>query len=617
MPDRVAMMKPAARIQSIFEWPRGSQSRGKGRRNLLRGAAMLKLKPVLATVYICLLPAMLSARQAVQVHVYLNKPDGSLKPVWAYVGHDEPNYTYSPEGGALLEQLGKLGPHVFHDRTHNLLTTGDGTPALKWGSTNAYTENAKGNPIYSWKILDRIFDTYKGAGIVPYVEIGFMPEALSTHPQPYRDTWPNGPLFTGWTYPPQSYDTWSELIYRWVRHSMARYGRENAQRWDWEVWNEPDIGYWHGSEAQYEELYDFSAAAVKRALPNGLVGGPATTGPASPNAGKFLRDFLTHCASGKNYATGKTGAPLDFISFHAKGRTRFVDGHAQMDIRHQLEDIADGFAIVASYPTLRRLPIVISESDPEGCAACAGSLYPQDSYRNTSQYASYEAELLSGTQLLAARYRVNLQGYVTWAFTFPGHPYFYGYRSLSTHGIDKPVLNAFRMFGRMQKSRVQATSSGQLSLDALLGDSARSRPDIGAIATRGGDEASILVWNYDDDAIDAPPARIDLQADGLPRNVKHVMTMEFRIDSDHSNSYTVWKAMGSPQQPTPEQVDKLKSAGLLQLIPPAESLPAQAGKVRLSFALPRQGLSLICLHWRIAQAHSRAAHSEQAIARKD
>jgi xylan 1,4-beta-xylosidase len=559
--------------------------------------AMLKVRLVLASLPLCLMPAMSPGQQTVQIRVSVNKADGSLKRVWAYVGHDEPNYTYSLEGRELLQELAKLNPDGFRDRTHNLLTTGDGTPALKWGSTDAYTENAEGKPVYSWKILDRIFDAYRSAGITPYVEIGFMPEALSKRPEPYRDTWPKGPLFTGWSYPPQNYSKWSELIYRWARNSAERYGRNEVEHWDWEVWNEPDIGYWHGTAAQYEELYDYSAAAVKRALPDAPVGGPASTGPASAKAAAFLRDFLSHCVSGKNYATGKTGSPLDFISFHAKGRTRIVDGHAQMDIRKNLEDIARGFAIVDSYPSLRELPIVISESDPDPCAACAATLHPENSYRNTPQYASYEAELLSSTLALAARYHVNLQGYVTWAFTFPGHPYFYGYRSLSTHGIDKPVLNAFRMFGMLQESRVQATSSGQLSLDTLLKDSARSQPDIGVIATRGSHDASILVWYYDDDAVAAPPANIDVQVDGLSRNLRRVLARQFRIDDEHSDSFTVWKAMGSPQHPTPKQIEKLKSAGHLQLLSPPEWLKVQTGTMRLSFGLSRQGLSLIRLHW--------------------
>ncbi len=544
-----------------------------------------------------MLPAAVAAQQKVEIRVHANRPARSFPPVWAYVGRDEPNYTYSPEGRALLAQLAAIEPHAFHDRVHNLLTTGDGTPALKWGSTNVYTETPDGKPVYNWTILDRIFDTYKQLGIVPYIEIGFMPEALSTHPHPYRHHWPNGPLFTGWTYPPNDYNKWSDLIYQWVRHSVARYGQDAVAHWDWEVWNEPDIGYWHGTFEEYCKLYDYTAAAVKRALPDARIGGPATTGPASPRAAQFLRNFLAHCVSGKNYATGKVGAPLDFISFHAKGRTSFVDGDARMDIGHSLQNVADGFAIVSSFPALRTLPIVISESDPEGCAACAASLHSENEYRNTAQYASYEAELLDGTLALAAHDRVNLQGTLTWAFTFPGQPYFYGYRALATHEIDKPILNAFRMFGMMQPKRVAAESTGQIPLDDLLKNSARARPDIRVIASRARNVVTILVWNYDDDAVSAPAASVGLRIDGLPRALTRVRVSRYLIDRHHSNSYTVWKAMGSPQHPSATQIARLKKAGQLERLTSPASATVRDGQADLSFALSRQALSLIRLAW--------------------
>ncbi len=548
-----------------------------------------------AALILFLLPALLTAQTPVRIKVDLNRREGTLRPVWANTGHDEPNYTYSREGRALLKQFALACACTVHDRTHNLLTTGKGRPALKWGSTDAYTVNAAGRAVYNWKILDRIFDTYKNAGVVPYVEIGFMPKALSTHPEPYHSRWPKGPLFTGWAYPPKSYHRWGELIYRWVRHEVHRYGKQNVERWDWEVWNEPDIGYWQGSEQQYEKLYDFTAAAVKRALPEARVGGPATTGPASPHAAKFLRDLLTHCARGRNYATGKTGAPLDFISFHAKGRTRMVAGLAQMDLRQNLKDIAHGFRIVSQFPSLRHLPIMISESDPDPCAACSASLYPENAYRNTPQYAGYEAELLADTTALAARYRVHLQGYVSWAFTFPGHPYFYGYRSLATHGIDKPVLDGFRMFGMLQRQRVRATSSGQWPPGQLL--RSHVRPDLGVIATRNGNSASILVWHYDDRSMATPAARVEMTIRGLPAQARRILSMQFRIDRGHSDAYTAWKAMGSPQTPTPEQIRLLKKAGQLQLLTSPEWVRAKNGTVKFTFTLPQPGLSLFRLHW--------------------
>lgn len=98
--------------------------------------------------------------QDVTIQVDAARPLGPLRPVWSYFGYDEPNYTYMKDGKKLLSELAALSPVTVHVRAHSLLVTGDGTPALKWGSTNAYTEDAQGNPKYDWTIVDRIFDTY-------------------------------------------------------------------------------------------------------------------------------------------------------------------------------------------------------------------------------------------------------------------------------------------------------------------------------------------------------------------------------------------------------------------------------------------------------------------------
>src|SRR5262249_36076944 len=110
--------------------------------------------------------------QPVAVHVDAARSKGPLTPMWAFFGHDEPNYTYMTDGRKLLSELAALSPVPVFVRTHNLLTTGDGTPALKWGSTNAYTEDGAGKPKYDWTIVDRIFDTYVQRRMKPLVEIG-------------------------------------------------------------------------------------------------------------------------------------------------------------------------------------------------------------------------------------------------------------------------------------------------------------------------------------------------------------------------------------------------------------------------------------------------------------
>src|SRR3989454_6250932 len=169
----------------------------------------------------------------VSIRVDAARSIGAMAPAWSFFGYDEPNYTYMKDGKKLLSELAALSPVPVYIRAHSLLVTGDGEPALKWGSTNAYTEDASGRPHYDWTLVDRIFDTYVERKMKPLVQIGFMPEALSSKPQPYRHHWkpgdPYSDIFTGWAHPPKDYAKWAELVYQWVGHSVQKYGRAEVE----------------------------------------------------------------------------------------------------------------------------------------------------------------------------------------------------------------------------------------------------------------------------------------------------------------------------------------------------------------------------------------------------
>jgi xylan 1,4-beta-xylosidase len=536
----------------------------------------------------------------VTIRIDAAKGKGEMRPVWRFFGYDEPNYTYMKDGKRLLSELAALSPVTVYVRTHNLLTSGDGTPALKWGSTNAYTEDAEGRPRYDWTILDRIFDTYRERRLRPYVQIGFMPEALSVKPKPYQHSWApdkRNSISTGWAYPPKDYAKWGELVYQWVRHCLEKYGRAEVERWYWEVWNEPDIMYWRGTPEEYHKLYDYAVDAVRRALPTAKVGGPETTGPRNERAAKYLLDFLEHCLRGKNHATGRQGAPLDFLSFHAKGAPRVVNGHVQMGIAAQLQDINRGFAIITDFPELRQKPIVIGESDPDGCAACPVAYYPQYAYRNGALYASYTAAAFARKYELADKHGVNLEGALTWAFEFEDQPYFAGFRVLASNGIDLPVLNVFRMFGLMGGQRLAVQSTADAGLDALLQKGVRGTPDVHALASLRDGKLCVLAWHYHDDDAPGPDAAVELSVSGLPTAGGPVLLHHYRIDRQHSNAFETWKRMGSPQQPTPEQYAELKKSGQLALLTSPEWLRAEDGKLALRVKLPRQAVSLLAFTW--------------------
>jgi xylan 1,4-beta-xylosidase len=519
---------------------------------------------------------------------------GELAPIWRYFGADEADYAYMRDGRKLLAELGHLGGQQVYFRAHHLLTSGDGAYALKWSSTSAYKEDAGGNPVYDWTINDRIFDTYRESGIRPYVEIGFMPEALSTHPQDYPHNPPvnkMAPVDAGQAYPPKDYAKWGELVHQWARHCVERYGAAEVGKWYWEVWNEPNIGYWHGSRVDYLRLYDYAVDGVRRALPTARVGGPETAGAG----GEFMRDFLNHCAHGGNYVTGKVGSPLDFISFHAKGSPDFTDGHVRMGMAAQFRAINDGFALVASFPEFKRTPIVIGESDPEGCAACKG---PQDSYRNGTMYSSYTAASFPREFEIAEKYGVNLEGALTWAFEFEDQPPFAGFRQLASDGLDLPVLNVFRMFARMGGRRLPVESSAGLNADQILAGGVRGNPDVSALASLDGNKLTVLLWHYHDVDVPGPDANVDLALENLPIASGNATLTQYRIDSGHGNSYAAWLRMGSPLPLSDSQYSELEKAGQLAALVPQKNVRVEVGRVDMKFPMPRQAVSLLVLTWR-------------------
>jgi len=569
---------------------------------------MQRCHPLGATITLLAIGMVLAATPAVpqqtathvSIQVDLTQSDGSLNPVWNYFGYDEPNYTYAPNGKKLLGELSALSSAPVYVRVHNLFTSGDGSASLKWGSTNVYGEDASGHSVYSWEIIDRIFDTFHDAGVKPLVEIGFMPEALSTHPEPYRHTFPvtsAGGLFTGWAYPPKDYGKWSDLVYEFVRHLRDRYGDAEVKTWLWEVWNEPDIAYWQGTRDEFFKLYDFTVESVLRALPEAKIGGPDSTGPGGAKSSEFLRAFLDHCAHQKNLANGKTGTRLDFISFHPKGSPKWDNDHVRMGISHQLNAIEEGFKIVASFPEWRETPIILGESDPEGCAACSAKQNLQNLYRNGPLYGAYTIEVLNNILALARREHVNFEGAVTWAFEFEDQPPFAGFRELATNGIDKPVLNAFRMLGLLGNGRLRVTSSSALPVGDIVRAGVCSTPDINVIATRKSREVEVLLWNYHDDDIPFPAASIDLVITNLPAGIKRVFVEHYRVDSDHSDAYTAWRSMGSPESLSAAQLEQLQAAGQLQLLTSPAWADIEKGAFKTQLTLPRQGLSLVRIEW--------------------
>ncbi len=484
-----------------------------------------------------------------------------LRRIWRYLGYDEPNYTYTNDGRALLGKIGALADAPYFVRTHFLLCSGDGIGKPKWGSTNVYTETADQNGIYDWQLWDRIFDTHIQNGCIPFVEIGFMPEALSSAPSGVRY---DDPFEGGWRYPPKNYERWAALVRAVATHSWERYGSRSTAEWYWELWNEPDIFYWKGTLDDYCGLFDYTESALHEIMPYARLGGPAVTGPRDRSAAEFLEGFLSHCVDGRNHVSGGHGTRLDFVTFHTKGALMRPDNAAakQTPTTSTLIDhITAGLSLIEKHVELKNVEVILSECDPDGWAA--GTVYdnPNLEYRNTEYYAAYVAATVC--ELIDVRHGdARVDGMLTWAFQFEDRGYFEGLRTLSTNNIDKPVLNVFRMLARLGPRRLRCV------IDYLADGPAPAVKDnagppatttqLSAIATYAdGPVYALLVVAHNDDWDKRETIRVDVELRGVSGSM--LMTRSV-IDASHSNSYSRWLEIGRPQEPTFAQLRELESA---------------------------------------------------------
>ena len=267
-----------------------------------------------------------------------------------------------------------------------------------------------------------------------------------------------------------------------------------------------------------------------------------------------------------------------------------------MNASAALHNVDDAFKVIQGYEQYNKLPIVIGEDDPDGCAACQS---PDIDYRNGLVYPSYTVASFVRQMELAVRYGVNLTGQLTWAFQFENHPFFDKLRVLSTRGINKPIFNVFAMFGRMQDHKIRATSTGQYDLDSVVAGSVRGESDVGVLASSSedGNTVTILIWNYHDDDLLKPDASVQLNiSSSFPNDCKAAQLSHYRIDESHSNAYSTWLAMGSPQEPTERQYEDLVKAGELEMLHATTEVQVEDGAmVGLQFQLPIHAVSMLVL----------------------
>jgi len=531
---------------------------------------------------------------------------GPIRRIWASFGYDEINWTSTPAGKRHLKTIGAFVEQPYFVRSHYVFNSGIGWSLPHWGAGNVYHEDAAGQPFYDFTIADQVYDAVVEAGLRPLVELAFTPRALVPDDaekrfayEPSPTQW--SPYEAGlWATPPKDYGKWAGLVRSLVEHCVARYGAAHVRGWLWELWNEPDIFYWRGTPEQFYALYDVTAAAVKAALPDAAVGGPTTTGDLGPGrrGNEFLRGFLAHCA--------RTRAPLDFVSFHTKG-ARFTPWRVYGPLGgpaptqqspsslKMLREVRAALAAVSAHAEFRDLPCIVDECDASVPAHWGVYDNANFAYRNTEYFAVFQCKLMKKLLDLDVRGGARVHQATTWSFYFESERLFEGTRSLFTaQGIQKPVLNAYRMLSRLGDTRLAVESSHAWSMDRLDDGAAGMSEEVDALATAGGDGVSVLVWRHADDqyATDARDTAVTVRLERLPF-AGNVRVSHWRIDSAHSNSHTAWRALGGPQDPSPDELASIEGRQGLERLEPDSTVAVRDGALTLRITLPLPSVSLI------------------------
>lgn len=526
--------------------------------------------------------------------------EGPLARVWESFGYDEFNWTYMPAGKRLLQTFADFSGGGYFVRPHYMYCSGSGFGIPHWSSGNVYHEDSDGNPYYDFTLLDQAYDAIVGPGHHLLVELGFTPRDLLP-PEAAELTVVRSPTaYTNyeagaWGYPPSDYGKWAGLIGATVKHCVERYGADEVKTWLWELWNEPDIDYWRGTLEQYNELYTATVQAIRAVLPEAKVGGPAVTSGGL----NFLKGFLDY--------TTERNEPLDFISYHTKGchfPTRdykpFAEEPAELlspSSTKMLYDLREFSRLIGSYEAYADLPVIVDECDAAVPAHFGRYDNRNYSFQNTEYYSVFQAKLMKKILDLNATETAQVAYATSWSFYFEAERYFEGTRSFMTAGgVEKPLLNAYRMLTLLGAERLHATSDAAWQVGALENTDGSSMPEeVDVLASRADNgSVAVLVWRHTDDQWQTSDS--STTATVAVRNLQRgsYRLRHLRIDAEHSNAFTVWQQLGSPQDPTAEQLAAIHERQGLEEFE-AERTLTVAGDVALEVSLPLPSASLLVL----------------------
>jgi len=495
---------------------------------------MTKCKNILAAVVLIVSAALFNVNAAnYSIMVNAGTKTGSWNRFYERgVGSDHMHTVLS----TAYERGSKNALTIAHDSAGFQYVRGHG---ILDDDVAVYSEDGQGNAVYSWTNLDRVYDSIMAAGMRPFVEISFMPNALASAQTFVNNVWYNG-YDPNWN-APKDWNKWKAFMSAFITHLETRYGvAEIRKNWFFEVWNEPNWMYGGGGgDNGYLRLYDSTAVAIKATDSLVSLGGPAENGGASQS---FIPTLIQHCKTGNK--------KLDFVTYHCYAN-----------------DGAGTCIATVSSSYHQEIVTAVKNNNFTGKILCSemGPTYTQGSQcLDNEQGASYIAKaihLINSNDTLAYP-----PPYVFswWAVSdlyeetnnTSASPAFSGCYGLMCRGVPgitqsydirKPSFNAYMLLHRLNGIKISCTGGTTAS------------PGVNAVATISAtnDTVSVLIYSHVDGTTgnNATSDAVTLNISGIPTTAGNTTaTMKhWVVDATHSNSYRTWVNAGSPANPKAAQ----------------------------------------------------------------
>jgi xylan 1,4-beta-xylosidase len=406
--------------------------------------------------------------------------------------------------------------------------------AILHDEVGVYNEDEHGNPVYNFSYVDQIYDGLLKNGVRPLVEISFMPKKLAFNPDALHPFW-----YKQNVSPPKSMEGWNDLMRHFAQHLVDRYGIDEVSQWYFEVWNEPNIDFWNGipREHSYFDLYANTARTLKAVSPRLHVGGPATA------AAHWIPEFLQYAE--------KNHVPVDFVSTHGYADDTPEDMLDTTENVPMDERVCRAVAKVHGQieaSAMPKLPLFWTEWNVQGMNESRDTTFVGPGVANTVRQCDG---------------MVNEMSFWTFSDVFEeGGP------------IPRPFEGEF---GLRAKGGINKPSYYGFALLHQLGEQRLANDAKDVIATKDADGGlAIAVWNLVDPDKHGATKKMELSFVGVPATA--TVTIE-HVDDEHGNVLPKYKAMGRPEDPTPEQVEKLNQETALAA--PQET-HLRGGKLELS-----------------------------------